>query len=638
MLHLCAFLAVFCPLIGAITVGLCARQLSDRWSFFLTLLPMGIACCAGLFVCYHTCILGETARYVVCNFLTIKHLNLHWSLSLDALSGMMIGIVTLVSFLVHMYSVGYMHGESGVPRFMAYLSLFTFFMLMLVTASHLVQMFFGWEGVGLASYLLIGFYYRKESACDAAMKAFLVNRVGDVFFVAGIAFCLWGFGSIEFSHIIESLNQPHIAQLSLPGIGCLSFLEVVGLCFFVGAMGKSAQIGLHVWLPDAMEGPTPVSALIHAATMVTAGIFLMARLSPLLELIPFVRMLIVVVGGLTALMAATIACVQMDVKRVIAYSTCSQLGYMFMGIGAGAYGAAVFHLATHAFFKALLFLGAGSLIHSFSGSQDMSEMGGVWKKLPFTYIAMWVGNLALAGIPFFSGFYSKDAILGNLGAQHVSFCQFGFAVGLLGVVLTAFYSWRLLFLAFHGKNNATALVQARIHESPWVMRMPLIVLGLGAIFAGFFLQPLFLSETSMWVKGALVLPVKMHNPLWKEVLPIIFSLAGIGIAFYLYVSQKALPQKIATTFSALYSFLKQRWYIDRLYDVLFVQGIIALSGHLWRFIDMRVIDAKGVHGPVRVICFFGNFVRFSQTGFLQHYITWICVGMLAFCLLMIRGT
>lgn len=615
------------PLLSFICVGSLSCRLSDRMAHLISIALLSIACFSGVALCFHACILGVQDYVPLFPFIQVGGLDLSWGMYIDPLSGFMLGVVTLVSLLVHIYSVGYMKGEEGVPRFMAYLGLFTFFMLLLVTSRQLVQLFVGWEGVGLASYLLIGFYFKKKSACDAAMKAFLVNRVGDVGYILGMAL-FWGFfGTLSLTDLPLKAADLAGQLLHCPALGAVPYVDALMMCFFVGAIGKSAQIGLHVWLPDAMEGPTPVSALIHAATMVTAGVFLMARLSPLLDITLFTKDVILVMGGITALMAATIACVQNDVKKVIAYSTCSQLGYMFMSIGVGSYDAALFHLTTHAFFKALLFLSAGSVIHSFSGCQDMREMGGCWRLIPWTYAAMWVGNLALAGLPFFAGFYSKDAILESLLLGSSFAAQFGFACGLAGVLLTAFYSWRLLFSVFHGPSKASGIVAAHVHESPWVMRAPLVVLGLGAILAGKLLYPLFMGHQAMW-QGALV--THAHHaevPLWAMLAPGTLSLLGIGLAFVLYISKPDIPTKMLALFAMPHRFLMNRWYFDWLYEKLFVDGVFALSSWLGRVMDQRLIDGLGVLGLARLSARFSAGVSALQTGFLQHYVAFICAGL-----------
>ena len=473
---------VFSPALGALIAGLFGRMIGDRAAQYVTCGLMGVtAVCAWINLFANV---GEAAFKVpLVQWITVGSFSVDWALRVDSLSTVMMFVVGFISFLIHVYSVGYMSHDPSIPRFMAYLSLFTFFMLMLVTADNLIQLFFGWEGVGLASYLLIGFWYTKPSACAAAIKAFIVNRVGDFGLVLGIAATFLAFDSVQFDEIFARV--PEIASTTMHAFGHdYGTLELIGVLLFIGAMGKSAQLGLHTWLPDAMEGPTPVSALIHAATMVTAGVFLVARFSPLYEFAPTALAMVTFIGASTAIFAATIGLTQFDIKRVIAYSTCSQLGYMFFACGVGAYSAGIFHLYTHAFFKALLFLGAGSVIHAMSGEQDMRKMGGIWSKVKVTYAVMWIGTLALIGFPGFAGFFSKDAVLEAAWASHNEFHYYAFWMGEFAAILTAFYSGRLIWLTFHGEPRADEHTMHHVHESPPVMLVPLIVLAIGAVFSG----------------------------------------------------------------------------------------------------------------------------------------------------------
>jgi NADH-quinone oxidoreductase subunit L len=530
------------------------------------------------------------------------------------------------------------HDETP-PRFFAYLSLFTFMMLMLVTADNLVQLFFGWEGVGLASYLLIGYWYERESANAAAMKAFIVNRVGDLFFMLGLALTFWTFGSAEFETIFAGVDVARqVTFLGLPA------LEVIGVLLFLGACGKSAQLGLHTWLPDAMEGPTPVSALIHAATMVTAGVFLMARMSPVMEYAPVALSIVAIVGATTAFVAATIGCVQNDIKRVIAYSTMSQLGYMFFAIGVGAYQAAIFHLFTHAFFKALLFLGAGSVIHAISDEQDIRRMGGIWKKIPVTYAVMWIGSLALAGIPFFAGYYSKDVVLEAAYAAHSGPGSYAFAMGLIAAFLTAFYSWRLLILTFHGMPRADQHTMDHVHESPAVMLIPLLVLAAGAVVTGFLFAPLFVGDlqAAFW-NGAIytaasneVLAHTHHTPGWVPVAAKVAAFGGIALAYALYMFAPGIPGRLAERMGGLYRFLLNKWYFDELYDRIFVQPARHLARALWKTGDARIIDGvpngaadlavQAARGAVRI-----------QTGRVANYAFAMIIGLVLFVTLLLYG-
>jgi NADH-quinone oxidoreductase subunit L len=477
------YFAVFAPLVGFLITFFFGNKLGARGSQIVTCGLMALAAFASISLFYSVILAGEHYVLPLTEWIASDFFVVNWSLRLDTLSVVMLCVINIVSTCVHVYSVGYMSHDEHRSRFMAYLSLFTFAMLMLVTADNLLQLFFGWEGVGLASYLLIGFWNTKDCANSAAMKAFIVNRVGDFGLALGILAIFVVFGSVNFETIFAAVESKKEVYMNFVGFE-VHAMTLIGLLLFMGAVGKSAQLGLHTWLPDAMEGPTPVSALIHAATMVTAGIFLVARFSPLYEFAPIALMVITVFGACTALVAATIGMTQFDIKRVIAYSTMSQLGYMFFALGVSAYGAAVFHLMTHAFFKALLFLGAGSVIHAMSGEQDMRKMGGIWKKIPFTYAMMWIGSMALAGLPFFAGYYSKDMILEVAFADNSWFGTMAFIFGIMAAMMTAFYSWRLIFMTFHGKPRADKKVMDHVHESPLVMTAPLLVLAIGAVLSG----------------------------------------------------------------------------------------------------------------------------------------------------------
>lgn len=585
--------AVFFPLLGATIAGFFGRWIGDKASQWVTVLCMALAAICGV-ASFIEVALGHVPQTVVLlRFLDVGSFGLDWALRYDTLSVVMVAMVTCISTLIHLYSVGYMSHDPTTPRFFAYLSLFTFMMLMLVTADNLVQLFFGWEGVGLASYLLIGYWYEKESACAAAMKAFIVNRVGDLFFMLGLCLTFWVFGSIEFTEIFGAIDQHKDARFAgLPAY------EVICILLFLGACGKSAQLGLHTWLPDAMEGPTPVSALIHAATMVTAGVFLVARMSPVFEYAPTALAIVTVVGASTALFAATIGCVQNDIKRIIAYSTCSQLGYMFFAAGVGAYQGAVFHLFTHAFFKALLFLSAGAVIHAMSEEQDIRKMGGIWKKIPVTYAVMWIGSLALAGVPYFAGYYSKDFVLEAAYAAHSGVGMYAFICGLLAAFLTAFYSWRLLILTFHGAPRADHHTMEHVHESPMVMLVPLLLLAVGAVFAGAVFAPSFIGHhwEEFW-NGAIVnAPGNeiMHHvhevPGWVPLAPTIVGLAGIALAYVMYMFAPSLPGALARALPGVHRFLLNKWYFDELYDAIFVRPARALAHGFWRIGDVRIID------------------------------------------------
>jgi NADH-quinone oxidoreductase subunit L len=556
-----------------------------------------------------------------------------WALRYDALAAVMVAMVTTVSMVIHVYSVGYMSHEGGTWRFFSYMSLFSFAMLMLVTADNLVQLFFGWEGVGLCSYLLIGYWYQRPSACAAAIKAFVVNRIGDLGFAVGIAMVFFLFGSVEFDTVFGAIAQHQNDAYHLLGATWRAY-EVIGILLFIGAMGKSAQIGLHVWLPDAMEGPTPVSALIHAATMVTAGVFLMARFSPLLDYAPGALDFMVFIGASTALFTATIGCAQNDIKRVIAYSTCSQLGYMFVAVGVGAFQTSIFHLLTHAFFKALLFLGAGSVIHAMSDEQDMRRMGGIWKKIPLTYAMMWVGSLALGGVFPFSGFYSKDAILEDAWAAHTAIGQYGFWCTLIAACLTGFYSWRLLFMTFHGRPRADAHTMAHMHESPPVMTVPLILLGIGALSAGFIFRSQIIGPGwhAFWGNSIVILPDNHvleemeSDPQWVVLAPSVLGLVGIAVAYLFYIAFPGIPGWLAARFGGVYRLLLNKWYVDELYDAVFVRPTLALARMLWHTGDETIID--GIPNGVAVLAQDGAAEAVKlQTGSIAVYAFTMLIGL-----------
>jgi len=638
---------VFLPLLASLIVGLFVRSITPALAQALTCGAMVIAAVlSGLvFKDFATIaahheewkeLFGASGLVVKANlgsWINSGEFAANWVLRVDALTAVMLVVVTWVSSVVHIYSVGYMSHDEHQPRFMAYLSLFTFFMLMLVTSDNLIQLFLGWEGVGLASYLLIGFWFKKPEACAAAMKAFLVNRVGDFGFALGIFAAYVLFGSIYFDVIFADVGKYTEATMSFLG-NDFHALTLICLLLFVGAMGKSAQLGLHTWLPDAMEGPTPVSALIHAATMVTAGVFLVVRCSPLFEHAPTALEVVCVVGALTAFFAATVGLVQNDIKRVIAYSTCSQLGYMFFAAGVGAYSAAMFHLMTHAFFKALLFLGAGSVIHGMSGEQDMRRMGGIWRMMPITYLYMWLGSLALAGIPIFAGYYSKDMILeAAYGAGGVGY--FAFWMGIAAAFMTAFYSWRLLFMTFHGKPRASQEVMDHVHESPPIMLRPLLLLAFGAVFSGligYHVIGLVSAEGSYWqatIGSHHAIEEAHHVPRWVGVLPLLVGLSGIALAWLFYIINPDLPRKLAGTFPPLYRFLLNKWYFDELYDAVFVRPAKRLGQHLWKFWDEKIVDGLGPNGAALVTHVLAGRISRLQTGFVYHYAFAMLLGFLA---------
>jgi NADH-quinone oxidoreductase subunit L len=576
----------------------------------------------------------KAARYPIFNWFASGTLAVDWALRIDTLTVVMLVVVTTVSALVHVYSIGYMAHDPHRPRFFAYLSMFTFAMLALVTADNLVQLFFGWEGVGLASYLLIGFWYLRPAANAAAIKAFIVNRIGDFGFALGIFGVFYLFNSVEYETIFA--NAQTIVGTKMHFLSWdFDALTVVCLLLFMGAMGKSAQFLLHTWLPDAMEGPTPVSALIHAATMVTAGVFMVARLSPLFSLSPVALGFVVLIGATTAFFAATVGLVQNDIKRVIAYSTCSQLGYMFVGLGLGAYETGIFHLFTHAFFKALLFLGAGSVIHAVSDEQDMRKMGGLRTHIPVTYWMMVIGTLSLTGFPFTAGYFSKDAIIEAAYAGGTSVAGYGFVLTVVVAAMTSFYSWRLIFMTFHGRPNAPPEVMKHIHESPLVMLIPLGVLAAGSILAGLVFDGTFLGEESaeFWA-GSLkpldgILEAMHHAPFWVSALPTLAMAGGFAVAAYFYLVAPDVPRRLAERHDWLYRFLLNKWYFDELYDLLFVRSAKWLGRFLWKQGDGWLIDGFGPDGvSARVIDVTNRVVRL-QSGYLYHYAFAMLIGVAA---------
>ena len=627
---------VFLPLIAAFIVGLFGRQLGDRVAQLVTCGALVIAAILSIITFYDVAIEHHTMTIELFRWIDTGPLAVDWAIRLDTLSAVMLCVVTIVSAVVHIYSIGYMAHDHSIPRFMAYLSFFTFAMLALVTADNFVQLFFGWEGVGTASYLLIGFWYDRPTANAAAIKAFVVNRVGDFGFALGIFAVFKLFGTLNFDPVFQAAPQlaghtMHFLSWDVDALTCTCIL------LFVGAMGKSAQLGLHTWLPDAMEGPTPVSALIHAATMVTAGVFMLCRLSPLFEYSQMALNLVVIIGGSTCFFAATIGMAQNDIKRVIAYSTCSQLGYMFFAAGVSAYPAAMFHLGTHAFFKALLFLGAGSVIHAVSGEQDMRKMGGLWNKIPYTYALMWIGNLALAGIWPFAGFYSKDFILDATYAAGTGVGMYAYWLGIAAAFLTSFYSWRLLFMTFHGAPRADHHVMEHVHESPKVMLLPLVVLAAGAIGAGYLGFETFVGDgqAAFWAGAIKILPDHGAMAGADEIpwlfshLTLIVGILGIAIAWVAYIWMPGIPGQVATTFRALYLLFYNKWYFDELYDALFVRPAFLIGWGLWKGGDGMMIDGLGPDGIAAVTRGLARRASRLQTGYVYHYAFVMLIGVLA---------
>jgi NADH-quinone oxidoreductase subunit L len=655
--------AVFSPLFGFLIAFLFGKKIEDRGAQFVTCAGMFIAAFCSVVLFFDVVLENDPRTIILANWISSGDFNVDWAVRIDQLTVVMMCVINIVSACVHVYSIGYMSHDKHKARFMAYLSLFTFAMLMLVTADNLLQLFFGWEGVGLASYLLIGFWNHKKTANAAAIKAFIVNRIGDFGLALGIMATFVVFGTVHFDTIFA--EAPLYVDTVFNFLGWeVHALNLICLLLFVGAVGKSAQLGLHTWLPDAMEGPTPVSALIHAATMVTAGVFLVARFSPVFEYAPVALMVVCIVGACTAFVAATIGLTQFDIKRVIAYSTMSQLGYMFFALGVSAYPAAIFHLMTHAFFKALLFLGAGSVIHAMSDEQDMRKMGGIWKQIPTTYIFMWIGSLALAGIPFFAGYYSKDMILESAFADHTWFGNFAYWMGIAAALMTAFYSWRLILLTFHGKPRADEKVMAHIHESPSVMISPLVVLATGAIMAGSLFyggfvgghdapaaehggghgevkhEVVYTGEFSsvwdkdhFWGNSLFVLPendtVKAahHVPMWVKKLPIAVAVLGILLAYVFYLWREGLPAKFSKRFGALHRLFFNKWYFDEVYQALIVRNVLRLGKIFTTKGDQKTIDGLGPNGIANLSQRLAVHVARFQTGYVYNYAFTMMLGV-----------
>lgn len=629
------FIVVFAPLLGALVAGLFQRFIGDKVAMAITTGLLFLAAACALVVFKEAAFDHIKRTTDIARWISIGGFEGNWALKIDTLSATMLVVVTSVSSLVHLYSIGYMADDPHRARFFSYLSFFTFSMLMLVTSSNFLQLFFGWEGVGVASYLLIGFWYQKRSANDAAIKAFVTNRVGDFGFALGIMAVFLVFGSIEFDTVFSMVPEKAGQMLQI-GQWSVNAIELIGILLFIGAMGKSAQFILHVWLPDAMEGPTPVSALIHAATMVTAGVFLVCRCSPIYEYAPNAAMIITLLGAFTAIFAATVGLAQNDIKRVIAYSTCSQLGYMFFAAGIGAYQAAMFHLFTHAFFKALLFLGAGSVIHGMHHEQDMRRMGALSKLMPITWLLMMVGTIALTGIGIpgtpigFAGFFSKDAIIETAFAAsaHGGFAPtFAFWISVAAAFLTSIYSWRVVFMTFHGRARADQHTMHHVHESPTVMLIPLYVLAAGAVLAGVVFAQYFIGhhQEEFWNGAIFTLPTNhvlhdAHNvPTWVKWAPFVVTMTGLAIAAFVYVMNDGLGEKIAKGQGPIHAFLSNKWYIDELYNFVFVKGARALGDLFWKGGDQKVIDGLGPNGFAAASWFSAKRLVKLQSGFVYHY-------------------
>lgn len=623
------YLILFLPLLGSFISAFFYKKIGDKTCQILTSAFIVIGAILSSIILLDTIKTGKTYEYPIFNWITSGTLKLHWSIYVDSLTAVMLVVVNSVSALVHIYSIGYMSHDPHKPRFMSYLSLFTFMMLSLITADNFLQLFFGWEGVGLASYLLIGFWFKKESANNASMKAFIVNRVGDLGLLIAMFLIFKTFGTLTFSEVFTQAAEQSKNTIKIFG-GEFNLITTICVFLFIGAMGKSAQIILHTWLPDAMEGPTPVSALIHAATMVTAGVFLVARCSPLFEYSQYALNLVAFVGATTAIFAATVAIVQTDIKRIIAYSTCSQLGYMFFAAGMGAYNIAIFHLFTHAFFKALLFLGAGSVIHAFHDEQNIEKMGGVWKKIPMTYALMVIGTLALTGFPLLAGFYSKDAIIESAYFSKSLFAGYAFVIGLTTAFITSVYSWRLIFKTFHGKYN-NAMSFDKVHESGLVMIIPLIVLAIGAIFSGYVFHEIFIGEnTKFWGKAIFFLKQTTHGhpPLWLLILIPTLVISAIPLSFILFLKRKDIVENFINSQKPLYNFLVKKWYFDELYDLIFVRPFRSIGNFLWQRGDVKTIDAYGPDGIARVVKNLSDRASSMQSGYLYHYATILLIGLI----------
>ena len=628
------------PLIGAIIAGLFGRYIGTTWSHRITISLVFVSLIASCIIFWDV-LEGNIFNGAVYTWLVMGDTSLEIGFLIDQLSATMMVIVSLVSLMVHIYTIGYMHGDPGYQRFFSYISLFTFSMMMLVMSNNFLQLFFGWEAVGLVSYLLIGFWYTRPTAIYANLKAFLVNRVGDFGFLLGIALVLMYFGSLDYATVFE--NAPDMAKETIELIPGSSWLLMTVICIllFIGAMGKSAQFPLHVWLPDSMEGPTPISALIHAATMVTAGIFMVARMSPLFELSDVALSTILVVGGITTFFMALVAVVQNDIKRVVAFSTLSQLGYMTVALGASAYSAAIFHLMTHAFFKAVLFLGAGSVIIAMHHEQNMEKMGGLKKYMPITYWTMFIAALASAGVPGFSGFFSKDAIIEAVGHANNPMIGFAYFCVLATVFVTALYTFRLLFMTFHGQPRMDEHTKSHLHESPWVVTLPLVILAIPAVGAGWFIGPMVFGEyfsnaiyvspehdaiVKLGAEFTGVVGMMMHAlatpPFW-------LSIAGIFTAWFLYIAKPDIPGKIKETFKPIYVILDKKYYIDELYSWLFAGGTRKLGTFFWKFGDIKLIDGLIVNGSAKMVGWFATVVKRVQTGYIYHYAFTMIVGIFA---------
>ena len=644
------------PLVGALAAGLFGNVLGRAWSHRITIALVAVSFLASLAI-YQDVMAGHLFNGTVYKWMSSDITSFEVGFLIDRLTVMMMLVVTFVSLMVHIYTIGYMAEDPGYQRFFSYISLFTFSMLMLVMANNFMQLFFGWEAVGLVSYLLIGFWYTRPTAIYANLKAFLVNRVGDFGFLLGIGLVLMVFGTLDYQSVFANAHNYVNDMAPIPGIS-VGLLTAICILLFIGAMGKSAQFPLHVWLPDSMEGPTPISALIHAATMVTAGIFMVARMSPLFELSDTALSFVMIIGAITALFMGFLGIIQNDIKRVVAYSTLSQLGYMTVALGASAYSAAVFHLMTHAFFKALLFLAAGSVIMAMHHDQDIRNMGGLRKYMPITWITSLIGSLALIGTPFFSGFYSKDSIIEAVGKSTLFGSGFAYFAVVAGVFVTAFYSFRMYFLVFHGEerfgkehhghdshshdeHHGLAPGQ-KPHETSWVVTLPLILLAIPSVLIGFItIEPMLFGDyflDAIYIGSNHHALVEMREEFHGAVamalhalisLPFWLALAGVGSAWFMYMKRPDIPATIKKKFSAIYTLLDKKYYCDIFNDWFFAGGARGASRLLWKFGDVKLIDGFFVNGSAKVVGMFSGVLRGFQTGYVYHYAFWMIIGVSA---------
>jgi NADH-quinone oxidoreductase subunit L len=637
------------PLAGALIAGLFGRPLGPAWSHRATIALM-IVCVAASITVFMDVLGGNIYNGSVYTWMISGDTRFEVGFLIDQLSATMMVVVSFVSLMVHIYTIGYMRGDSGYQRFFSYISLFTFSMLMLVMSNNFLQLFFGWEAVGLVSYLLIGFWYTRPTAIYANLKAFLVNRVGDFGFLLGIGMVLTYFGTLDYAAVFTQAPQIATQTIEIIPGSSWELLSPICILLFVGAMGKSAQFPLHVWLPDSMEGPTPISALIHAATMVTAGIFMVARMSPLFELTETALSVMLVVGGITTLFMALVAIVQNDIKRVVAYSTLSQLGYMTLALGASAYSAGVFHLMTHAFFKAVLFLGAGSVIIAMHHEQEMRKMGGLRKHMPITYGTMFIAALANAGVIGFSGFFSKDAIIEAIHFAAIPGAGFAYFCAVTTVFVSAVYTFRLLFMTFHGKPRMDHHTEEHLHESPWVVTLPLVILAIPSVGAGWLIGPILFGDYF----GSAIHIMPQHEAIAKmsaefhglsgmmahavTTLPFWFSIAGIFTAWYLYIVNTDLPARIKQASGPLYTLLDRKYYIDEFYSWFFAGGARALGGGFWKFGDVKVIDGFLVNGTARVVAATAMLIRRFQSGYIYHYAFTMIVGVFVLMSIWLYGS